>query len=269
MYALHTNSAKENFMTIYNQSNSRACGCNGSCNNSFNNGCNPYGGCISNCTCVLTGPTGPTGPAGATGPQGVQGIQGVQGPIGPTGPQGIAGPSGVTGPTGPQGIQGISGPQGVTGPTGPQGATGPTGPAFAAEYADFYALMPGNNTATVAAGAAVEFPNNSTISSTSIGRLSPSTFNLAAAGSYMVMFSASVTEAGQLALALNGVQLDHTVAGRATRTSEISNSVIITTTQENSVLSVINPAGNSTALTLTPSAGGASAVSAHLVIIKL
>ncbi len=250
-------------MTIYNQSNSRACGCNGSCNNSFNNGCNPYGGCISNCTCVLTGPTGPTGPAGATGPQGVQGIQGVQGPIGPTGPQGIAGPSGVTGPTGPQGIQGIAGP------TGPQGATGPTGPAFAAEYADFYALMPGNNTATVAAGAAVEFPNNSTISSTSIGRLTPSTFNLAAAGSYMVMFSASVTEAGQLALALNGVQLDHTVAGRASRTSEISNSVIITTTQENSVLSVINPAGNSTALTLTPSAGGASAVSAHLVIIKL
>jgi len=34
-------------------------------------------------------------------------------------------------------------------------------------------------------------------------------------------------------------------------------------------LTVRNPAGNATALTITPSAGGTRAVSAHLVIMQL
>jgi len=44
---------------------------------------------------------------------------------------------------------------------------------------------------------------------------------------------------------------------------------IVTTTSINSILTVRNPADNSTALTITPSAGGTQPVSAHLVIIQL
>jgi hypothetical protein len=115
----------------------------------------------------------------------------------------------------------------------------------------------------------VEFPNDGATSAIDISRVSPTTFNLESVGTYVVMYQASIDEAGQLAIALNGVQIPHSVAGRATGTSEISNFAIVTTTAANSTLSVINPAGNATALTVTPSAGGTSAASANLVIIRL
>lgn len=259
-------------MTIYDENGLyNRCRCSNRCNNNSNtgsvntcsNGCsNAFGSCISNCTCVLTGPTGPTGPQGATGPQGVQGIQGVQGPIGPTGPQGIAGPQGVTGPTGPQGI---AGPQGTTGATG---ATGPTGPSGLSDYADFYALMPSDNADSIAAGGAVAFPHDGVISSTAIGRLTDTTFNLAEAGNYLVTFSATVTDGGQLALALNGTELTNTVFGNA-NAGQLNGQAIITTTAENSVLSLVNPADNTNPVTLTPTSGGNEPVSARLVIIKL
>jgi len=50
------------------------------------------------------------------------------------------------------------------------------------------------------------------------------------------------------------------------RTRELA---LIETTGYNSILSVRNPSGNSTALTITPLAGGTVAVSAHLVITQL
>jgi hypothetical protein len=79
----------------------------------------------------------------------------------------------------------------------------------------------------------------------------------------------SVTEAGQLILAANGVELPSTVVGRATGTSEIVGVSLIRTTVANTVLEVRNPAGNSTALTITPLAGGTHAVSAHLTILRV
>jgi hypothetical protein len=45
--------------------------------------------------------------------------------------------------------------------------------------------------------------------------------------------------------------------------------VLISTTAENSMLSVRNPVGNSTALTITPLAGGTRPVSASLVIKQI
>ena len=65
-----------------------------------------------------------------------------------------------------------------------------------------------------------------------------------------------MTEAGQLLLTLNGQDLDYTVAGRATGTSQIVGMAIVTTTSVNSVLTVRNPSGNAAALTITPPAGG-------------
>ena len=55
----------------------------------------------------------------------------------------------------------------------------------------------------------------------------------------------------------------------ATGTSDIIGMSIITTTEENSNLAVRNPAGNPSALTITPLAGGTRPVSAHLVITQI
>ena len=137
------------------------------------------------------------------------------------------------------------------------------------EYADFYALMPGDNSATVAAGAAVSFPNLGPAGGTGITKFSATQFELASIGTYQVSWQVSVAQAGQLVLAINGVADLTTVVGRATGTSQISGSRIITTTVINSLLQVVNPTGNLTVLTITTNAGGAQAVSASLVITRL
>ena len=138
-----------------------------------------------------------------------------------------------------------------------------------ADYADFYALMPGDNSSTVAVGAAIELPNDGPNSGTSITRLTATTFQLADIATYSVSFQCSFDEAGQWMLKLDGDELAETVSGRATGTNQAYISCLITTTTTDQVLSVINPTGNSTALTITPIAGGASAVSAHLVIQRV
>lgn len=126
-----------------------------------------------------------------------------------------------------------------------------------------------DNAATVAPGTDVSFPQDGPTSGTTIARTGPSSFNLAAIGTYQVLFQVSVTEAGQLILTLNGADLAYTVVGRATGTSEIVEMAIVQTTVINTILTVRNPAGNSTALTITPLAGGTRSVSAHLVITQL
>ena len=240
------------------------------------------------------GPTGPTGATGATGPQGLIGAtgatgpQGLIGPTGATGPQGLIGPTGptgstgapgvtgATGATGPQGLIGSTGPQGVTGDVGPAGATGATGatgttgPAGSiSDFADFYALMPPDNAATVAPGTDVSFPQDGPNSGTGISRVSASSFNLSEIGTYYISFQVSVTEAGHLQLTLNGAPLAYTVVGRATGTSQIVGIAIVTTSSINSILTVRNPADNAPALTITPLAGGTQPVSAHVVILKI
>ena len=210
----------------------------------INSGCKN----INNCNCYrfpvgIIGPTGPTGPIGPAG-----------GPTGPTGPQGE------------QGLPGITGPQGIPGEVG---ATGPVGASGVLNFADFYALMPPDNAATVAPGTDVSFPQDGPNSGSGISRLGVSSFNLAEIGSYQILFQVGVSEAGQLVLTLNGNELAYTVVGRATGTSQIIEMAIVTTTSVNSVLTVRNPANNAVALTITPVAGGTEPVSAHLVITHL
>ncbi len=129
--------------------------------------------------------------------------------------------------------------------------------------------MPPDNAATVAPGTDVSFPQDGPISGTDITRTGPSTFNLSEIGTYQVLFQVSVSEAGQLILTLDGADLDYTVVGRATGTSQIVGMALVTTTSINSILTVRNPAGNAAALTITPLAGGTRPVSAHLVITRL
>ena len=129
--------------------------------------------------------------------------------------------------------------------------------------------MPPDNLATIAPGTDVSFPQDRPNSGSDITRTEPNSFNLAQIGSYQVLFNVGVSEAGQLILTLNGEDLDYTVVGRATGTSDIIGISIITTTEINSLLTVRNPAENSTALTITPLAGGTRPVSAHLVITQI
>jgi hypothetical protein len=129
--------------------------------------------------------------------------------------------------------------------------------------------MPPNNAATVGIGTDVSFPQNGPTSGSTIVRLSASSFSLTTIGTYLVQFQVSITEPGQLILTLNGADLAYTVVGRATGTSQIEGVALVTTSVINSILTVRNPAGNSTALTITPLAGGTRPVSAHLTIMKL
>jgi hypothetical protein len=189
------------------------------------------------------------------------GSQGANGSPAPTvGGASAGGGVGATGPTGPAG---------ATGPAGPPGATGAAGPSGGiAEFAEFYAIMPPDNTATVAAGSAVQFPQDGPDSGF-ITRTGPGTFNLSSIGTYEVSFQASVTEPGQLALTLNGAELPYTVVGRATGTSQITGDSLVQTTVINSVLTLENPPGEPVALTMTPIAGGVDPVSASLVIKRI
>jgi hypothetical protein len=191
----------------------------------------------------------------------------IQGPSGPQGPTGNTGATGATGAAST--VAGPTGAPGPAGPPGPVGATGATGANGNIAFADFYALMPPDNAATVAPGTNVEFPQIGPTSSTTISQLGASNFLLAAIGTYQVLFQVSVNEAGQLMLALNGVPLAYTVVGRATGTSQIVGMSLVTTSTANSTLNVQNPVGNSTALTITPLAGGTYPVAAHLVITQI
>ena len=136
-------------------------------------------------------------------------------------------------------------------------------------FADFYALMPPDNAATVAPGTDVSFPQDGPNSGAGIFRTGDSAFNLSLIGTYQVLFQVSVTEAGQLILTLNGQDLPYTVAGRAGGTTQIVGMALVQTTSVNSILTVRNPEGTAAALTITPVAGGTRPVSAHLVITQL
>jgi hypothetical protein len=129
--------------------------------------------------------------------------------------------------------------------------------------------MPPDNAATVAPGTDVSFPQDGPTNGAGIARTGPSTFNLAVIGVYEVLFHVSVSEAGQLILTLNGADLAYTVVGRATGTTQLIGRAFLRTTTINSTLTVRNPAGNPTALTITPLAGGTRPVSAHLVITQI
>jgi hypothetical protein len=149
------------------------------------------------------------------------------------------------------------------------GLSGAKSTAGVLGFAKFYALMPNDNSAAVAVGAAVAFPNAGTSSGSDISALSSSTFQLASIGTYSISWQVSVSEAAQLLLKLNSTEDLTTVVGRATGTNQLVGNDLITTTSINTVLSVVNPTGNSTALTITTVAGGTKPVAATLIITRI
>lgn len=177
------------------------------------------------------------------------------------GAQGIVG---VAGPAGAPGIAGAAGAEGIQGIPGIPSAPGILG------FADFYALQGGafTDNPSIAAGSAVNFPRDGSVSGT-ITRTGPSSFNLPTIGTYLVLFQVDVTSAAQLMLRLDSGLVANSVVGRATGSSQITGISVITTTISNSVLEVINPPGNATAVVIPADDGGNQPISAHLVIIRL
>jgi hypothetical protein len=166
----------------------------------------------------------------------------------------------------------VKGSTGEAGLEGPRGLIGPEGPAAQPSFAEFYALMPPDNAATVGAGIPVEFPQTGpTVGG--IVRRNATEFVLPSAGVYRVSFSVSVAEAGQLVIALDSgsgmIELPYTVIGRATGTTPISGEALVKTVASNSAIELRNPTGNTPALTITPVAGGTHAASAFFVIQRL
>ena len=190
----------------------------------------------------------------------------MPGPVGPIGPIGLTGP---IGPIGPIGVPGLLGPVGPIGLSGPIGPTGPIGPSGVFSGADFFALMPGDNSATIAPGSDVQFPQNGPTFGLDVNRLTASTFSLLSIGIYQVSFQVSITESGQLCAVLNAGQNATTVVGRATGTSQIVGLFLIQTIVPNTILSIRNPLGEAGALSITPIAGGTNPVSAHLLITRV
>lgn len=178
---------------------------------------------------------------------------------------GSVGIAGVAGPPGAPGIAGAAGNQGIQGVSGIPGAPG------ILDFSDFYTLLPGDGGggASIAPGTAIFFPQDGPTTGT-IVRSSSTTFVLPVIGTYLVLFEGSVDEPGQFMLRLNGVGDATSVAGRDTGTEQIVGISLVTTTAPNTVLEVINPPLNTTALTLTPANGSLThAYSTHLVIIRI
>lgn len=139
-------------------------------------------------------------------------------------------------------------------------------PVYALSFADFYALMPPDNAVTVAVGAGVSFPNTGTLSGLDIVVIDDTRFQLSTIGTYMISWVVSISEPSQLVIEINGIENLSTVVGSATATDQNVGTRLITTTSANSILRIVNPISNFTALTITPFAGGASPVSASLII---
>jgi hypothetical protein len=132
--------------------------------------------------------------------------------------------------------------------------------------------MPPDNATTIAAGAPIQFPRDGPAAG-GIARLNSAEFLLPDAGTYSVSFSVSVTEPGQLAMALDSgsgmVEMPYTAYGRATEMSQIAGDVLITSTVADSAVELRNPAGSVAALTITPFAGGVQPAVASIVIQQL
>ena len=171
-------------------------------------------------------------------------------------------------------------PTGATGPTdpiGPTGSTGPTGSGMILS-ADFFALIPTDNRTPINPSQAIEFPQDGPNTSAGVITRFPDLppipflfFVLRDIGVYQILFQVSVNEPGQLVVVKDldpvGIEISNTVVGNNFGNSQIVGICLITTEVIDTVISIRNPAGNAP-FSLTPNAGGAQPVSAHLNITK-
>jgi hypothetical protein len=155
--------------------------------------------------------------------------------------------------------------------------------ATSATFSQFYGLTTGTGNGgpndyastvpvkTSAGTGRVPFPRNGAFSVGSATRIDSSSFTLPNIGIYEVFFEVHTIELGQLQLELAGAAIpSSTVANMnsAFGGHPIIGNTFITTTSANETLAVINPAGNATALTITPANGSETNANAQTLIIK-
>jgi hypothetical protein len=153
------------------------------------------------------------------------------------------------------------------------------GAPIAPNLAEFYGLTsgtgnggPNDYAATVGVGTPVVFPRtNVVIGSTPItlGALG-ATFTVHVAGTYRIFFRVHTTEPGQLQLTQNGTALAYTTVANMNPTAGghpiVGDSFVTAATGD--VFAVLNPIGNSTALTITPADGSETWANAQTVTIQ-
>jgi hypothetical protein len=124
--------------------------------------------------------------------------------------------------------------------------------------------------ATVAVGAPVPFPRNGpTVNGHAIrSGVSTTDFVVDATGVYEVSWQVGFSEASQLQLAVNAAPVANTCTTSGAGTQQNTNTVLVALTAGD-IVTVINPAGNSTALTVTPSDGALTHAQAPNLSIKL
>lgn len=139
------------------------------------------------------------------------------------------------------------------------GLTTGTGNAGPNDYAATIAVK------TIAGTGRVPFPRNGPTSG--VATNGSTVFTIPTAGTYEVTFVVNVDEPAQLQLEVNGADLPETLVSRATGTNQIIGTSIITV-PAGALLAVINPVGNATALTVTPSDGSLTHAIAQTLTIK-
>ena len=106
-------------------------------------------------------------------------------------------------------------------------------------------------------------------SGSGISRISDTSFNLAKAGSYQVMFHVTAVQIKKLGVTLNGTMQDYTISGRPSGASEIVGMTIVTTTQDDTVLTLRYPEDEEAISDVQPTDNPYLDITSHLVIIQL
>lgn len=145
------------------------------------------------------------------------------------------------------------------------GLTAGTGNSTATDYAATVAVKTSVGTGRV------PFPRLGAMSAANFPiAASSSSFTLPAIGTYSITFNVHTTEPGQLQLELNGTDLPYTCAANMNPTAgghPITGTFFVRTVSINSVIAVVNAAGNAAALTITPADGDRTHANAQSLLI--
>ena len=151
---------------------------------------------------------------------------------------------------------------------GTNGVDGANGTSGVVDFAEFYALMPPNNNLAIGSGVDVNFNTAGPAKSgTDILQFLSFNFVINAAGIYEVAYFVAVNESTQFVLCFDGNPDPTLVTGRASTNNYVMARHLIQITTPGVIVSVRNAGPSS--VTITPDAGGASPVSAHITFVRL
>jgi hypothetical protein len=129
--------------------------------------------------------------------------------------------------------------------------------------------------ATIAVASRVPFPQNGPSIGPQVTRNSPSDFRVGVAGLYEVSWSIEFAEPSQLAVARNaGVLVTNAdvvndTCNRSGAGTQLNTNTVLVQLAAGDLVSIVNPPGNATALTVDPGDGTLTHAQAPNVVIRL